>query len=138
MDLNISTPGLIFPSISFLLIAYSNRFLAIAQLIRDLKNKFSEKKETILIKQIKNLRYRLKLIRWMQGVAVFGMLLALLSIMTLYLEYMSLGNIFFILSAISVTTSLSIALVEIMFSGRALDLDLEDIQDHLKEKKKYL
>ena len=74
----------------------------------------------------------------MQGVAVFGMLLALLSIMTLYLEYMSLGNIFFILSAISVTTSLSIALVEIMFSGRALDLDLEDIQDHLKEKKKYL
>ncbi|MBK8355191.1 MAG: DUF2721 domain-containing protein [Saprospiraceae bacterium] len=94
MDLNISTPGLIFPSISFLLIAYSNRFLAIAQLIRDLKNKFSEKKETILIKQIKNLRYRLKLIRWMQGVAVFGMLLALLSIMTLYLEYMSLGNIF--------------------------------------------
>ncbi|MFZ1586616.1 MAG: hypothetical protein WAT40_17755, partial [Saprospiraceae bacterium] len=71
-------------------------------------------------------------------VAVFGMLLALLSIMTLYLEYMSLGNIFFILSAISVTTSLSIALVEIMFSGRALDLDLEDIQDHLKEKKKYL
>ena len=135
MDLTISTPALIFPSISFLLIAYSNRFLAIAGLIRDLKNKFSDNKEEILIKQIKNLRYRLRLIRWMQGVAVFGMLLALLSILALYLEVSLLGSIFFILSAISVTTSLCIALVEIMFSGRALDLELEDIQEHMKEKR---
>ncbi len=135
MDLTISTPALIFPSISFLLIAYSNRFLAIAGLIRDLKTKFSDNKEEILIKQIKNLRYRLRLIRWMQGVAVFGMLLALLSIIALYLEVNTLGHIFFIISALSVTTSLSIALVEIMFSGRALDLELEDIQEHMKEKR---
>ena len=135
MDLNITTPGLIFPSISFLLIAYSNRFLAIATLIRDLKTKFSENKAEILLKQIKNLRYRLKLIRWMQAVAVFGMLLALLSIFALYLNSPMLGNAFFIFAVISITTSLSIALVEIMFSGRALDLELEDIQDHMKEKK---
>ena len=135
MDLNISTPGLIFPSISFLLIAYSNRFLAIATLIRDLKTKFSENKAEILLKQIKNLRYRLKLIRWMQAVAVFGMLLALLSIFSLYLELDLIGKIFFVSAVISITTSLSIALVEIMFSGRALDLELEDIQDHMREKK---
>lgn len=135
MDLNITTPGLIFPSISFLLIAYSNRFLAIATLIRDLKTKFSENKAEILLKQIKNLRYRLKLIRWMQAVAVFGMLLALLSIFALYLNSKMLGNVFFICAVVSITTSLSIALVEIMFSGRALDLELEDIQDHMREKK---
>lgn len=134
MNLTISTPGLIFPSISFLLIAYSNRFLAIATLIRDLKTKFSENKEEILLQQIKNLRYRLKLIRWMQAVAVFGMLLALLSIFALYLGSDQAGNILFIGASISVATSLCIALLEIMFSGRALDLELQDIQEHMKGK----
>jgi len=134
MNLTISTPGLIFPSISFLLIAYSNRFLAIATLIRDLKTKFSENKEEILLQQIKNLRYRLKLIRWMQAVAVFGMLMALMSIFALYLGHEAAGHVLFIMAAVLVATSLSIALVEIMFSGRALDYELQDIQDHFRKK----
>lgn len=135
MDFNITTPAIIFPSISFLLIAFTNRFLALASLIRDLKVKYSNEHKEILILQITNLRKRIKLIRWMQGVAIMGMILALLSILALYFDNRFLGHLTFIAAVIAILISLGIGLTEIFFSGRALDLELQDIELDLNSKK---
>jgi hypothetical protein len=59
-----------FPNISLLLIAYTNRFLAIANLIRGLKVKYESERHPDLIAQIKNLHARITLIRDMQALGI--------------------------------------------------------------------
>lgn len=66
MELTLTTPALLFSAISLLLLAYTNRFLAIAALVRGLRDKYLENPSGLLIGQIKNLRSRLSLIRNMQ------------------------------------------------------------------------
>ena len=69
MELTLTTPALLFPAISLLLLAYTNRFLTLANLIRELHRSYKSNPEEIIFAQILNLRYRVKLIRNMQ---IFG------------------------------------------------------------------
>ena len=74
MELTVNIPALLFPAISLIMLAYTNRFLALAALVRSLKAKYEEGEKNIgLQNQIKNLRYRLRLIKNMQA---FGVLRA--------------------------------------------------------------
>ena len=48
MELSITTPALLFPAISLLLLAYTNRFLALAALMRDLYNRYAAQPSPII------------------------------------------------------------------------------------------
>src|SRR5690606_27403730 len=78
MELNISTPALLFPAISLLMLAYTNRFLALASLIRGLHDKYKTLPEENLLAQIKNLRTRIKLIRSMQAYGILSFLFCII------------------------------------------------------------
>lgn len=129
MELTISTPALLYPAITLLLLAYTNRFLGLATLIRGLHAKFkSDPSHTIIYGQIKNLRSRLTMIRYMQAFGVLSFVFTVICMFLLFKEFLSWANIVFGLSLISLLISLIISLVEIQVSTKALNLELSDME----------
>ena len=130
MELNINTPALLFPAITLLMLAYTNRFLAIANLIRRLHDQYnSGQKNKQLLHQIKGLRTRINLIRYMQGLGVFSFLLCVVCMYTIYIDNQKTAAILFTISLLSLGVSLFISLVEIIKSTNALELELSDMED---------
>jgi hypothetical protein len=130
MEIEISTPALLFPAVSLLLLAYTNRFLATAQLIRMLSHK--ENKAEVL-GQIENLRRRLELTRWMQFFGVVSILLCTISMFGLFLGFGVVGKKIFGLSLITMCASLLLSLWEVTISTKALNMELESM--HIGGKK---
>ena len=129
MDISISTPALLFPAITLLLLAYTNRFLAIATLIRNLHKNHKESPDNKIISdQLINLRKRLNLIKLMQLFGVISLFLCILSMLTLFLGYGDYGNIGFGLSLLSMLLSLAYALQEVFISTKALEIELSDME----------
>ena len=129
MQIEISTPALLFPAITLLLLAFTNRFLAIATLIRNLHNQYkTNPSKEIIYDQIKNLRSRLNMIRWMQAFGVFSFLLTVICMFLLFQELRSAANIVFGASLISLLLSLTVSLIEIHVSTKALNLELSDME----------
>ncbi len=134
MELTIQTPALLFPAVSLLLIAYTNKFLAIANLIRKLYSDYEERQLVTLLSQIHSLRRRLMLIRWMQ---VFGVGSILLCVVTMFLVYEGLqvwAKVLFGLSLLLMITSLILSLIELFLSAGALRVLLMDLEEK-KEKR---
>lgn len=79
LEININTPALLFPAITLLMLAYTNRFLSLATLVRKLHDEYirGEKEKHILL-QIKNIRSRINLIRYMQSFGVISFLCCVL------------------------------------------------------------
>ena len=77
MTLSIDTPALLFSATSLILLAYTNRFLTIAQIVRGLKKSYDENHNKSIYLEIKNLNLRISLIRYMQ---LFGVLSLFLSV----------------------------------------------------------
>ncbi len=129
MGITLTTPALLFPAISLLLLAYTNRFLAVATLIRKLHSNYLENPEgAVIIGQIKNLRTRLFLIRRMQFFGVFSFFLCVLSMVLIFQESQLLGKYTFGLSLISLLVSLVFSLREVQLSTKALELELSDME----------
>lgn len=128
MELNIQTPALLFPAVSLLMLAYTNKFLAIANLIRKLYSDYEKHQHISLIAQISNLRRRLMLIRWMQVFAVASILLCVTTMFLIYEGFQILAKILFALSLLLMMTSLVISLVELFLSAGALRLLLRDLE----------
>lgn len=129
MDLNIQTPALLFPAVSLLMLAYTNKFLAIANLIRKLVSDYEKKKNHFLVKQIKSLRRRLMLIRWMQVCGVSSMLLCVITMFFIYEGWQVWAKVLFATSLLLMMASLVITLVEIGLSAGALRVVLKDFED---------
>ena len=128
MTITITTPALLFPAISLLLLAYTNRFLALASLIRQLHHKHLENPgEKILVGQISNLGYRLNLIKNMQVFGVLSFFLCVTSMFMLFLDEVLWGNYAFGVSMVALLVSLGISIREIQISTKALDLELGDM-----------
>ena len=129
MDISISTPALLFPAITLLLLAYTNRFLALATLIRNLHNNYRDNPNNKIIgDQLINLRKRLNLIKLMQLFGVISLFLCILSMLILFLEYGEWGNYGFGLSLLSMLISLAFALQEVFISTKALEIELSDME----------
>ncbi len=128
MDININTPALLFPAVSLILLAYTNRFLAIASLVRNLRKQYDESHNDKIIKQIKGLKKRLELIRYMQAFGVLSLLTGIICMFLLFLNFTSLASYVFGLSLLLLMTSLTFSIREIMVSINALNLVLEDIE----------
>lgn len=124
MEISLTTPALLFPAISLLLLAYTNRFLAIATLIRNLHEKYETEPNKILIEQIRNLRKRVYLIRNMQFLGVSSLLLCVISMFALFWEQMQIGQWLFGISLILLMLSLSLSVIEIQISVKALNIQI--------------
>ncbi|MEM6644139.1 MAG: DUF2721 domain-containing protein [Bacteroidota bacterium] len=128
MEIALTTPALLFPAVSLLLLAYTNRFLAIASLIRQLHHGYTKDAKNVIEGQLKNLRNRLYLIRLMQLFGVLSLFLCVLAMFLIYLESKFLGEIFFGISLVCLLVSLFVSLREIQLSTKALDLELSDME----------
>ncbi len=128
MELSINTPALLFPAITLLMLAYTNRFLAIAALVRKLHDEYVKKEDTLLKRQIKNLRHRISLIRNMQASGVLSFLLCIVCIYLIFENHQSAAKVVFALSLLSLLLSLIFSLMEIFRSTKAIDLELSDME----------
>jgi hypothetical protein len=130
MDISINTPALLFPAISLVMLAYTNRFLALSNRVRSLHDRYLENKEEnkTVHAQIKSLRYRLKLIKHMQGLGILTFIAAIFCIFLLYIDEKFVGNIFFAASLLAFTASLIFSFIEIMMSNKAIELELSDME----------
>ena len=129
MDISITTPALLFPAISLLMLAYTNRFLALASLIRNLHAKYKDhtNKEGVL-KQIRNLRLRLRLIRLMQFFGILSLILCVLSMFFVFEQLSGWANFLFVSSLVAMLISLFLSLSEIQISTKALEIELSDME----------
>jgi small-conductance mechanosensitive channel len=125
--MELTTPALLFPAISLLLLAYTNRFLVLAQLIRQLHSSDRDYFQTMVQRQIENLRRRIALIRLMQGLGVSSFLFCTLSMFALFVQQQSLAEVLFGLSLMLLMGSLVTSLYEIAISTQAIEAELEDL-----------
>jgi len=128
MNIDPTTPALLFPAISLLLLAYTNRFLTLATIIRSLHQNYKEKPNIVLLGQIENMRKRVHLIKHMQGIGVASLFLCVLCMFLLFSGQNELGKYVFGLSLIMLLISLILSLREIAISVDALELHLSDIE----------
>ncbi|MEO0059453.1 MAG: hypothetical protein RLZZ312_1100 [Bacteroidota bacterium] len=129
MTLQIETPALLFSATSLILLAYTNRFLTIAQIIRSLKKSYDELHNKSILLEIKNLNLRLTLIRYMQLFGVLSLFLSVFAMLLLFFDLDILGFYLFGLSLLSLLISLGISFWEISISVRALRLHLSDLEE---------
>ncbi len=134
MELTLNTPSLLFPAISLLMLAFTNRFLSLAKLIRDLYTEYSTTKEQKLLVQIQSLRHRLNLIRYMQFFGISSILLCVICMLLIFVSELSFARIIFELSLVLLAVSLSLSVWEIQISTNALSVELSDLEE-LRDKK---
>ena len=127
MNFNISTPALLFPAITLLMLAYTNRFLAIASLVRQFVALYSEKKTDSILRQIENCRIRLQVIKHMQFYGVLSFLFCVLCMFLIFANLILAAEIIFAASLILLMVSLLFSLYEIFISIDALKLELEKL-----------
>jgi len=128
MDITINTPALLFPAISLVMLAYTNRFLALASVIRNLHDRYKMQEEKHIIHgQIKNIRFRLKLVQYMQAFGVLTFIGSILCMYFIYINSMVLAHVVFASSLVSFVISLLLSLWEIQLSNKALGLQLGDM-----------
>lgn len=133
MDINLTTPALLFPAVTFLLVAYTNRFLALGSRIRQLHDRYLKDPNDVLLFQIKSLRRRVLLIRNMQFFGVGGLFLCVFCMFLLFAGSELAGKITFAISLIMLLISLAISLREILLSVEALNMELSNMEQHEKK-----
>lgn len=134
IDIDINTPALLFPAITLLMLAYTNRFLSLASLVRKLHAEYHRgEKEKNILSQIKNIRSRLNLIRYMQGFGVVSFLCCVLCMYAIFRNWMEPAHWIFAASLLFLLLSIVLSLLEINKSTRAIELELSDIEELDKE-----
>jgi len=129
MEITINTPALLFPAISLVMLAYTNRFMALSSVVRKLHDEYeANRSNKILPLQIRNLQYRIKLVRRMQFFGVTSFIIAIICMYLIYIDSMRYAHIAFATSVILFATSLVISLIEILSSTKALELELSDME----------
>jgi hypothetical protein len=128
--ITLATPALLFSAISLLMLAFTNRFHSLAVLVRSLHALYKERPDEVLYGQIRNLRTRLSLIRWMQVAGIASLLLCVLSMLLIYVRSLLAAEIVFGVGLLLMIVSLALSLWEIQISAHALNLHLRDIEEH--------
>jgi len=125
MNLNITDPAIMFSGISLLFLAYTNRYLALASVIRTLNKDLQTQDETNRISQIQNLNLRIKLIKYMQAFGVLSFLFCVFAMMMLFWQQQFFGEVCFVISLVMMVVSLLISFVEILKSEQSLKIELD-------------
>jgi len=125
MDFSLTTPALLFPAISLLLLAYTNRFLALASLVRELKDRWERKPDPGIPAQIANLKVRIRLIKRMQLLGVACFFLSVLTMLLIFVGWKLAAEAAFGLGLVLLLASLALSLRELSISADALDILLD-------------
>ena len=129
MDFNLQTPTLLFSAISLLMLAYTNRFVVIANLIRELYARHEQSPSDITYHQLVNLRKRMRIIRNMQVFGGVSFFFSVLSLLLILFEFDFLAKAAFGLSVVLLLVSLSLLILELQISVNALNIQLKDFND---------
>lgn len=128
MILNITDPAIMFSGISLLFLAYTNRYLSLASVIRSLNSDLKNHDEQNRVRQIQNLHTRINLIKYMQAFGVLSFLFCVFAMLMLFWDKQLIGEVFFIASLVTMVISLILSLTEILKSGESLKIELERTQ----------
>lgn len=129
MDFNLQTPTLLFSAISLLMLAYTNRFVVIANLIRELYARHEQSPSDITYHQLVNLRRRMRIIRNMQVFGGVSFFFSVLSLLLILFGFDFLAKAAFGLSVVLLLVSLSLLILELQISVNALNIQLKDFND---------
>src|SRR5215211_6089884 len=111
------------------MLAYTNRFLTIATIIRNLHDRYRNEATENLLGQIANLRYRIYLIRDMQIFGVLSLLFCVISMFALFAGWVAGGQWTFAIALVLMMASMMISLRELQISIGALDLLLMELEE---------
>ena len=128
-ELTLTTPALLFSAISLIMLAYTNRFLAYAAIIRNLHDKYQKEKDSVLIAQIKNIKHRLYLTRSMQIFGITSLLFCVLTMFLIFIQQDTIAVWIFGLALLLLILSLAFLIWEIQISVKALELHINDIEN---------
>lgn len=134
MNLSITDPAFLFPGISLLFLAYTNRYLALASIIRSLNTNFDDHDSDNRIQQIQSIHIRILLIKYMQAFGVVAFLFCVFSMLALFANQQATGKTLFVASLSAMTISLLLALTEVLKSGQSLKLELDRTHTSVKKK----
>ena len=132
-ELTLTTPALLFSAVSLILLAYTNRFLSYAQLVRQLRDRYVENPSDITEAQIENLRKRLNLTRTMQGLGIASLFLCVVSMFLIYIG-LQLFSAYVGLALILLIASLGVSFREIQISTRSLEIYLGTMEKGKNQK----
>ena len=133
-ELSLTTPALLFSAVSLILLAYTNRFLSYAQLVRTLKEQHLQHPSKLTRAQIDNLRRRLHLTRSMQALGVSSLFLCVVTMFLIYVGLMLLSAYVFGAALLLLVGSLGVSIWEIQISVRALEIHLKDMENPLDKR----
>ena len=128
-EITLTTPALLFPAISLLLVAYTNRFNVITTRIRSMSAAYKTLPDAVLMAQINSLRNRVFIIRNMQAYGIGGLFMCVLCMFALFASELLLGKILFAISLIMMLASLGYSLYEVLVSVNALKLELNELEN---------
>jgi hypothetical protein len=131
MEMTITTPSLLFPAISLLLLAYTNRFVVLTNVIRQLSKTDNATSEALVRRQIDSLRTRIQVIRRMQAFGVLSFVLCTLSMFSLLLNWYLAGQLLFANSLILLVISLMFSFYEVNISTEAINIELEKFDERV-------
>jgi hypothetical protein len=127
-ELTLITPTFLFSAISLLLLAYTNRFLSYAQLVRTLKDRYMEDQSALTLAQIANLRKRLYLTKNMQMLGVASLLLCVATMFLIYVGLQIISAYVFALALLLLIISLTLSVLEIRISAKSLEIYLSNME----------
>ncbi len=126
--LDLTTPAMMFPAVSLLLLAYTNRFLALAAVVRNLSDTYQDKPTEQLLRQIVSLRARLKLIQWMQVIGVSSLLFSVAVMCFIYIGWHTVAHVVFGIALVMMIVSLLLSIKELHVSNEALNIRLSAME----------
>lgn len=129
MEFTLTTPALLFSAISLLLLAFSNRFLSLAALMRDLRLRYKENHDPKIKGQLANLSYRIRVIRDMQIAGVASFFLCVVCMMLYFIGQVTAAQWVFGASLVMLLVSLGLSLRELQVSIDALTLQMQDLDE---------
>ena len=127
-ELTLSTPSILFSAISLILLAYTNRFLSYAQVVRNLKADHDKNPSAITRLQLANLRRRLYMARQMQLFGVSSLLLCVVCTFLIYIGLQMAAVYTFGVALVLLVISLGISIRELLISVKALEIHLDTLE----------
>ena len=127
-EFSLVTPTLLFSAVSLIMLAYTNRFLSYAQLVRNLKDKYVKDRSEVTAAQIANLRKRLNLTRSMQILGITSLFCCVVSMFFCFISLRVTAIIIFGIALLLLISSLGLSIRELVISTKALEIHLNDLE----------
>ena len=131
-EFSLITPTFLFSAISLIMLAYTNRFISYAQLVRTLKEQYIQNRSEVTAAQIKNLKKRLYLTRNMQVLGISSLFFCVVSMFLVYIGFRTASVYIFGFSLLLLIASLGVSIAEILISVKALEIHLKDMEEKKK------